>query len=86
MKSTLLAETKRLLEFIFNESYFEAVLNDIGYDSAKTPLGRLGKSTLTKGYQLLKELAGEIEKDSPDREVSRRFMNELVRECSITYR
>ena len=69
-KTTLLAETQRLLELIFNETYFQAVLNDIGYDSSKIPLGRLGKTTLSRGYQLLKNLAEQIGSESPDKEVS----------------
>lgn len=82
VKSKLLAETQRLLELIFNETYFDAVLNDIGYDSSKIPLGRLGKTTVTRGYQLLKELAEEIDKESPDRDVS---LEDCVKEAAITY-
>lgn len=82
VKSQLLAETQRLLELILNETCFQAVLNDIGYDSSKTPLGRLGKTTVTRGYQLLKELAEEIDKESPDRDVSLRY---CVNDAVITY-
>jgi len=82
VKSQLLAETQRLLELIFNETYFQAVLNDIGYDSSKTPLGRLGRTTVTRGYQLVKELAEEIDKESPDREVS---IEACVNEAATTY-
>ena len=51
---------QRLVELIFNETYFNTVLENIGYNNDKVPLGKLGKSTLTKGFDHLKELESLI--------------------------
>jgi poly [ADP-ribose] polymerase len=45
------------MELIFNQQYFEATMASLNYDSAKLPLGKLSKATITRGYQALKELS-----------------------------
>jgi len=84
--SALMAETQRLLELIFNETYFQAVLNDIGYDSSKIPLGRLGKTTVTRGYQLLKELAEELDKEQPVTAVSSMCIQRMTQQLTPHFR
>lgn len=37
--------------------YFAAAMADLNYDINKLPLGKLAKSTITKGYQALKDLS-----------------------------
>ena len=59
-KSELPIQTQRLMELIFNQNHFNSVLEQIGYNADKLPLGKLGKSTLKKGFEHLKELASLI--------------------------
>ncbi|KAI9723144.1 MAG: hypothetical protein M1828_004247 [Chrysothrix sp. TS-e1954] len=58
--SKLAEPLQRLVELIFNENHFNSVLENIGYNNEKLPLGKLGKSTLTKGFDHLKELESLI--------------------------
>ena len=59
-KSELPLQTQRLMELIFNQNHFNSVLEQIGYNADKLPLGKLGKPTLKKGFEHLKELASLI--------------------------
>ena len=56
-KCTLASPVKSLMELIFNQQYFEATMAALNYDSAKMPLGKLSKTTITRGYKALKELS-----------------------------
>lgn len=56
-KSKLPIQAQRLMELIFNQDHFSAVLEGIGYNVNKLPLGKLGKGTLKKGFEHLQELA-----------------------------
>jgi len=58
--SKLPVQTQRLMELIFNENHFNSVLENIGYNSEKLPLGKLGKSTIQKGFEHLQELSSLI--------------------------
>ena len=58
--SSLPMPTQRLIELIFNENHFNSVLENIGYNQEKLPLGKLGKSTIEKGFGHLKELSSLI--------------------------
>ena len=64
VKSELPVQTQRLMELIFNENHFNSVLEEIGYNADKLPLGKLGKSTLKKGFEHLRELASLIKHPS----------------------
>jgi poly [ADP-ribose] polymerase len=63
-ESKLPIQTQRLIELIFNENHFNSVLEQIGYNTDKLPLGKLGKSTLKKGFEHLRELASLIKHPS----------------------
>jgi poly [ADP-ribose] polymerase len=56
-KCTLEPPVQSLMELIFNTSYFEATMAALNYDSAKLPLGKLSKATITRGYEALKQLS-----------------------------
>ena len=56
-KCTLASPVKSLMELVFNQQYFEATMAALNYDSAKMPLGKLSKATITRGYKALKELS-----------------------------
>ena len=62
--SKLPMQTQRLMELIFNENHFNSVLENIGYNNEKLPLGKLGKSTINKGFEHLKELSSLIKHPS----------------------
>ena len=59
-ESKLPIQVQRLMELIFNENHFNSVLENIGYNNEKLPLGKLGKSTINKGFEHLKELSSLI--------------------------
>ena len=63
-ESKLPIQTRRLIELIFNENHFNSVLEDIGYNKDKLPLGKLGKNTLKTGFKHLQELASLIKHPS----------------------
>ena len=64
VESKLSKPLQRLVELIFNENHFNSVLEGIGYNQQKLPLGKLGKSTITKGFECLKELSALIKHPS----------------------
>ena len=59
-ESKLPRQTQRLMELIFNQNHFNAVLESIGYNANKLPLGKLSKATLKQGFEHLHELASLI--------------------------
>ncbi|KAL8932219.1 MAG: hypothetical protein Q9216_006921 [Gyalolechia sp. 2 TL-2023] len=60
IESKLPKQTQRLIELIFNQNHFNSVLEGIGYNANKLPLGKLSKATLKQGFQHLHELASLI--------------------------
>ncbi|KJZ74530.1 hypothetical protein HIM_06126 [Hirsutella minnesotensis 3608] len=54
---TLEKPVQQLMELIFNQSYFQATMSSLNYDADKLPLGKLSKTTITRGFQQLKDLA-----------------------------
>ena len=60
IESKLPRQTQRLMELIFNQNHFNAVLESIGYNANKLPLGKLSKATLKQGFDHLNELASLI--------------------------
>lgn len=58
--SKLPRQTQRLMELIFNQNHFNSVLESIGYNANKLPLGKLSKATLKQGFEHLHELASLI--------------------------
>ena len=51
---------------IFNVKLMEQQMMEIGYDSKKLPLGKLSKSLIQKGYDILQSLAKELKKKNPN--------------------
>ncbi|PKS11272.1 hypothetical protein jhhlp_003034 [Lomentospora prolificans] len=54
---TLEKPIRELVELIFNAKLFNNVMESLNYDANKLPLGKLGKGTITKGFQALKDLS-----------------------------
>lgn len=52
------------MQLIFNQEYFANVMTDLNYDSAKLPLGKLSKATISRGFQALKDLSALLDDPS----------------------
>jgi poly [ADP-ribose] polymerase len=61
---TLKKPVKELMELIFNQNYFQQAMTSLNYDANKLPLGKLSKTTITRGFQQLKDLAALM--DNPN--------------------
>lgn len=49
------------MQLIFNQQYFAATMRDLNYDAVKLPLGKLSKTTISRGFQALKDLSALIQ-------------------------
>ncbi|KAI8896085.1 poly polymerase catalytic domain-containing protein [Globomyces pollinis-pini] len=56
-ESKLNPQLKSLMELIFNMKMMEEQMNTMGYDAKKMPLGKLSKSNIQKGYNVLKQIS-----------------------------
>ncbi|KAF2101009.1 PARP-domain-containing protein [Rhizodiscina lignyota] len=83
--STLPMATQRLMELIFNQNHFNSVLESIGYNQDKLPLGKLGKSTLKKGFEHLKEIASLLKHPSLAQNKYSVTQNEALEDLSNQY-
>lgn len=63
-ESKLPKPTQELMQLIFNQQYFANAMSDLNYDSAKLPLGKLSKTTITRGFQALKDLSALLDDPS----------------------
>ncbi|CAD8171360.1 unnamed protein product [Paramecium pentaurelia] len=59
-KSMLQKEIKNFLKLIYDVKMMDKQMMEIGYDSSKMPLGKLGNETIKKGYCILKKIAEAI--------------------------
>lgn len=50
-----------LMELIYNINIMNQQMKEIGYDSNKMPLGKLGKETLKEGYEILKDIEAVLD-------------------------
>lgn len=62
--SKLSKPVQELMQLIFNQQYFAATMAELNYDADKLPLGKLSKSTITRGYQALKDLSALLDDPS----------------------
>ncbi|KAK5110934.1 hypothetical protein LTR62_005472 [Meristemomyces frigidus] len=60
-KCTLHPAVQSLMELIFNEEYFAATMQSYNYDVKKLPLGKLSRTTISRGYQALKDLSALLD-------------------------
>ena len=56
-KCTLEEPVRELVELIFNQKFFNNTMMSFNYDSNKLPLGKLGRTTIIRGFQALKDLS-----------------------------
>lgn len=52
---------RELVELIFNQTFFNNAMSSFNYDANKLPLGKLGRSTITRGFQALKDLSAVLD-------------------------
>ena len=57
IETTLPAAVAKLMALIFNVDLFDSALAELEYDVSKTPLGKLTRNSVLRGYSVLKELA-----------------------------
>ncbi|KAJ9652795.1 hypothetical protein H2198_007977 [Neophaeococcomyces mojaviensis] len=60
VESKLPEPVQRLLKLIFNQDYFNATFDAFDYDAKKMPLGKLSKTSLMRGYDVLKQLSALV--------------------------
>ncbi|KAL8850724.1 MAG: hypothetical protein Q9221_004372 [Calogaya cf. arnoldii] len=84
-QSKLPVQTQRLIELIFNQNHFNAVLEGIGYNADKLPLGKLSKNTLKKGFEHLQELAALIKHPKLDGDKYGVSQKEAIEDYSNKY-
>ncbi|KAI1386905.1 PARP-domain-containing protein [Hypoxylon trugodes] len=63
-KSKLSKPVQELMKLVFNQEYFAATMADLNYDAHKLPLGKLSKTTITRGFQALKDLSALLDDPS----------------------
>ncbi|KAM0283769.1 hypothetical protein ACHAQH_002359 [Verticillium albo-atrum] len=63
VESKLEPAVQDLMALIFNKAHFAATMTELNYDANKLPLGKLSKTTITRGFQFLKDIA-ELMDDS----------------------
>ncbi|KAJ8131654.1 hypothetical protein O1611_g1968 [Lasiodiplodia mahajangana] len=63
-ESKLAKPVQALMQLIFNQEYFSNAMTDLNYDSAKLPLGKLSKATISRGFQALKNLSALLDDPS----------------------
>lgn len=84
-ESKLPRQTQRLMELIFNQNHFNAVLEGIGYNANKLPLGKLSKATLKQGFEYLNELASLIKHPSLAQNKHSTSQQEAIEDFSNKY-
>lgn len=60
VESKLPQAVQRLLKLIFDSNLFNATFDSFDYDAKKMPLGKLSKSSLMRGYEVLKTLSSLV--------------------------
>lgn len=60
--SKLDSRVQKLISLIFDTGVINTAMKEIGYDSNKTPLGKLGDATIKEAYGILGQLATAISK------------------------
>lgn len=58
--SKLKPEVQDLVRLMFDTKMMAAQMKEIGYDAKKMPLGKLAKTSILKGYEVLKALMEEL--------------------------
>ncbi|KAL2323662.1 hypothetical protein Fmac_028041 [Flemingia macrophylla] len=74
-ESKLEPRVAKFISLVCNVSMMNQQMMEIGYNANKLPLGKLSKSTILKGYEVLKRLADVI--DKADRKILEQLSGEF---------
>ncbi|GBC05313.1 hypothetical protein RclHR1_06170017 [Rhizophagus clarus] len=55
-ESTLHPKVQDIVQMIFDVNQWKEAMKEFEYDSVKLPLGKIGKSTINQGYNILKQI------------------------------
>ncbi|XP_027363391.1 poly [ADP-ribose] polymerase 2 [Abrus precatorius] len=75
LESKLESRVAKFISLVCNVSMMNQQMMEIGYNANKLPLGKLSKSTILKGYDVLKRLADVIDKS--DRKILEQLSGEF---------
>ncbi|KAI5820171.1 poly polymerase catalytic domain-containing protein [Pyronema omphalodes] len=65
-KSLIAPQLQNLMKLIFNTQLMEQSMASLSYDARKLPLGKLSKTTIQAGYEVLKQIGLELQSTSPN--------------------
>ncbi|CAK7216949.1 hypothetical protein SCUCBS95973_002986 [Sporothrix curviconia] len=82
---SLAPPVQSLMELIFNRQFFAATMSDLNYDANKLPLGKLSKTTISRGFQALKDLSALIDDQTLAMTVHHRPYGIAVEQLSNMY-
>ncbi|XP_062503131.1 protein mono-ADP-ribosyltransferase PARP3-like isoform X2 [Corticium candelabrum] len=85
-------QTQSLIKLIFDHDMFKEAMEKMELDTKKMPLGKISKSQIAKGFEVLEEMQTELKKMKPSgdrlKELSSRFYtlipHSFGRQCSPT--
>ncbi|KAG0197840.1 Poly [ADP-ribose] polymerase 2 [Mortierella sp. GBA30] len=66
-ESALHPEVQNLVSMIFNTTMMNRQMKELDYDADKMPLGKLAKTTILHGYEVLKKISEVLDKNNPGR-------------------
>ena len=84
-ESTLTLPVQQLMTLIFNTENFANAMAAMNYDANKMPLGKLSKSTLKRGFEVLKNLAEVITNPSLAEQLHELSFRQAVEQFSNSY-
>ena len=84
-ESTLTLPVQQLMTLIFNTENFANAMAAMNYDANKMPLGKLSKSTLKRGFEMLKKLAEVIADQSLAEKLHGLSFRQAVEDFSNSY-
>ncbi|KAF9361508.1 Poly [ADP-ribose] polymerase 2 [Mortierella sp. NVP85] len=73
-ESTLHPKVQNIVELIFNTNMMTSQMKELDYDAEKMPLGKLAKSTILQGYEVLKQISEVINNSKPSTNNSHTLM------------
>jgi len=73
-ESTLHPKVQDIVEIIFNTNMMTSQMKELDYDVEKMPLGKLAKSTILQGYEVLKRISEVINDNKPSTNKSSMLM------------
>ena len=82
---TLTLPVQQLMTLIFNTDNFARAMAAMNYDSEKLPLGKLSKTTISRGYEALKRLAEVLADETLARSLYQVSFRQATEQLSDSY-